>query len=424
MRNQATRDTGALYVSQMLAAALGFAVALIVARELGPREFAVITAYVLLIDVLAGFTDFGLGTGLIKFTSPLLRSDRRAAFPYFRAALYAEIAAGILVLVLGLSFSGLLSRLIGSDLPDDAVVLAIVAAAVTSTGAYVSAAQSAHKMFMRNAILTGSVSVVRFAAVLALLLTSSLSLYSVLYAYATVSVIGAAAGFLVTPRDYLEPAVPGAVRRAAGEIFRFSGWLTLTFFLTSVMGRLDFFYLYRLRGADAAGVYAAAVQLSLGVTILIGAITTVLTPHASERVTYASKIDFLKRSMPVVGAVGLLLVASSLTFPFVIDVLFGEQYAAAADPLAVLVVHLALNVVLIPVTLLFIPYGRVRVGTFISVLQLGLALWLLPILIDRHGPVGASLMVLINTALACVIYAVILRRYLLRERDAERYAAA
>src|SRR4051794_11373178 len=105
--HSATQDTAALYLSHLFAAAIGFIVALIVARRLGPVDFGVITAYNAIIDVLMGFTDFGLGTGLIKFTSPLLKTDPRKAATFFRAALYAEIAAGILVLIAGLLLSGL-----------------------------------------------------------------------------------------------------------------------------------------------------------------------------------------------------------------------------------------------------------------------------------------------------------------------------
>lgn len=424
LRSPATQDTALLYLSHMVGAGTGFIVALIVARELGPTEFAVVAAYMLIVDTVTGFTDFGLGTAMIRFTSPLLKTAREKAFPYFRAALYAEIAAGILVLLVGLSLSGAIEGFVGDDLPGDVVTLAIIAAAVTSTAAYVAAAQAAHKLFKRSAALAIGVGVTRLAAVLGLLATSELSLYNVIYAYAVVSFIAAAAGFAITPRDYLHPVEAGTVRKAGVEILRFSGWLTLTYFITSVMGRLDFFYLYRIEGAGEAGVYAAAVQLSLAVTILIGTISTVVTPYISERTTYASQVDFLRQSLPLVAGIAIVLVATSVTYPFVIELLFGAQYADAATPLTVLVIHLALNVVLIPISLMYMPLGKVRVGTFISVAQLALALVLYPILIEAHGAVGAALTVLATTVLALIASSVILRYYMLRERDAEIAAAA
>lgn len=424
LRNTVAQDTAALYFSHLAAAGLGFVVALIVARELGPVEFGIITAYTALIDLLAGFTDFGLGTGLIKFTSPHLRGQRERAFPYFRAAFYAEIVAGVFVLVAGLSLSGLVVRFVGKDLPHDVVVIAVIAAAITSTGAYVPAALAAHKRFRTSAALALGASLVRLLAVLGLLAISALSLYHVLYVYAVVAFGFAAAGLFVTPKDYRQPVVPGAVRGAALDIARFSGWLTLTFFLTSVMGRLDFFYLYRIRGGEEAGVYAAAIQLSLALTMFIGSFTTVLTPYVSERTTYEAKVALLRRLMPAVAGLGALLVASSVTFPFVIELLFGAKYQDAAGPLTVLVIHLALNIVLIPISLMLIPLGQVRIGTAISVLQLGSSLVLYPVLIRAHGATGAALTVLVNTSLAVVIYPLVLRWLLRRERAAEHAAAA
>jgi O-antigen/teichoic acid export membrane protein len=199
--------------------------------------------------------------------------------------------------------------------------------------------------------------------------------------------------------------------------------LTLTFFITSVMGRLDFFFLYRIRGAEAAGVYAAAVQLSLAVTILIGVITTVMTPYASERITYDLKVDFLKRVLPAVGLLAVALIVSSVTYPALIQLLFGEKYAAAATPLTILIVHLAINVVLIPISLMYVPLGKVRIGTYISVFQLITAVVLYPVLIGARGAVGAALTVLVTSLIGLVIYTLMLGRLMRREKRQERLAA-
>jgi O-antigen/teichoic acid export membrane protein len=423
LRNRVAHDTAALYFSHLLAAAMGFAVALIVARKLGPAEFGLISAYLAIVEICIGFTDFGLGTGLIKFTTPLVGGDRGAAAPFFRAALYAEVAAGVLVLVIGLSLSGLLVRFVGHDLPHGVVRLAVIAAAITSTGAYVGASLAAHKQFKRSAAISFGASFARLLVVLVLLAVGAVSLYNVLYAFAAAAFAAAAVGFALTPRDYAQPVVPGAVRSAAVALFKFSGWLSLTFVITSVMARLDFFYLYRLRGSEEAGVYAAAIQLSLAFTILIGSLTTVLTPYVSERTTYAAKIALLKRLMPVVAGLGGLLVLSMLAMPFVVEVLFGDKYSDAVAPLRVLMVHLAINVVVIPISLTYVPLGRVWVGTLNSALQLVIAFVLYPILIRADGSVGAALTVLINTIIGAVIYVVVLRHLLLREKVREEAAA-
>ncbi len=413
----AVSDSIFLYVSNMTTAAVGFLASIIVARHLGPAQFGIITAYNSIVLTLVGFTDFGLGTGLIKFTAPLLRDDRKASAPYFKFVFYSEFAIGLLLLVLGLSFTSGVAHFFGQSLTPSVVRLAVLGASISSTVAYVGAAFSAHKKFKLNAVYSMSVALSRLGLIAALLFSHNLSLGTVIFVYLAMSFIQTGLGFAIVPKDYLQKVERKQVLAAGRQIFKFSGWLTLTFIITSIAGRLDFFFLYKLRGATTAGVYAVALQLAMVYSILIGAVSTVLTPYISEKVSPDEKLSFLKKTLPLALLGALVLSVSGFVAPLVIHFVFGSKYVGATGPLRILAINYGVNALLIPITLMYIPLGQVKVGTFISIAQLGLSFVLYPILILRYGASGAAITILSSALLALIIYPIILQYLLKRERS-------
>lgn len=419
---QATKDAAVLYFSSIFGSIVGFIGSLLVARTLGPAQFGIVTAYNSIILTAAGLTEFGLSTGLIRYATPLLKENKSSeARQYFKFIFWAEIASGILVLLVGFAISGLIRRWLGGNLPETLVYVAIVAASISSASAYIGAALNAHKMFWRNAMVLIIVNSIKLTSVLLLAFAHLLSLHAVIGLYFGLTIVLAIIGMFVTPKDYLGRNRGADYRTVTRNIFHFSGWLTLTYLLSSVSGRLDFFYLYHIKGPHAAGVYSAALQFSIAFSLLIGTLSTVVTPYVSERVDYKDKIAFLRKAIPLAGLCGLAVMASMFILPYVILLLFGAKYAAAIPPLRILCVHFGLNVFLIPISLMFIPYNKIKVGTMVTTLQLGVALLFYPILIRQFGAVGAALTILINTVLATIIYTVILTNLL--RKDANQYHA-
>lgn len=410
-------DTALIYLSTLVSSGIAFISSLLIARSLGPSGFGIITAYNSIILTLVGLTDFGLGVGLIRFGTPLLKNDSKKAVAFLKFVFFAEVVAGVLVLLIGFAFVDLIHKFVGSAISVEIIKIAIFSAAITSTSAFVTAVLNTYKKFKLNAALTIFSSVLRLVYIGGLVFFFEITVNNVIFGLVGISVLSAVTGFSLIPKDYLQNVSQSEFREAGKAIFKFSGWLTLGFILNSIAGRLDFFYLYKIRGSHEAGVYAAAIQLSLVFTLLIGAISTVMTPYISEKLELQEKIKFLRKAIALssLGAVAFLL--SIFIIPLIINVLFGSRYEGAIFPFQLLIVHFALNVFLIPITLMFIPLGKVYVGTIISALQLGIAFFAYPYLINGFGASGAAGTVLTNTVFATLAYPIALSLLLMRERS-------
>jgi len=407
------QDSSFLYISNLITAGVGFISSIIVARTLGPSDFAIIAAYNAIVLTLIGFSDFGLGTALIKHATPLLKKDMKKAAEFLRAVFFIELALGAVLFILGMLLAPMLPKLLGqADISMTVVRLAVLSASIASTGAFIAAVLATYKKFKLNAIISIAFGVLRLLSTTILWKANLLSIESILGLYVLLSIFNFIVGFSLIPKDYNLKVPKQKLIKASRKIFHFSVWLTLSFFMTSVMGKLDFFYILSIKGTEDAGVYAVAQQLLQVYALLLGAIGTVLTTHVSEKIDYASMIAFLKKSLPIALIIAVLFVLSGLIAPYIINIIFGYKYALAAQPLQLLIIHLALNMILLPITLLFIPLGKVKIGTAITVLQLVVCIVLYPYLIGKVGINGAALTVIATTIVGVIVYPVILVYYL------------
>lgn len=393
-----------LYLGNLLAAGIGFAASLIVARRLGPSSYALIVAYNSIIVTLVGITDLGLGVGLIRYTAPLLGSDPDKAKPYFKVVFWAEVISGLIVLILGLATQHRIAGLTNTAAHVDVIRLAIISAALSSGGAFVGISLLAHKRMLMNSILVTTMSVLRLLSILLLAKLGALSTANILLCYVSVTIFNFFIGFLIIPRNYWGKLSKAEVGRVSKSLFKLSGWLTLSSILVAISSRLDFFYLIKIRGGTEAGVYAAALQLSMAFTLLVNSLSSGLTPYVSERTTHESRIKFLKKALAATS-MGAVVVAGIIIFaPPIINLLFGPKYIGATPAFRVLGLHFMANLILVPISLLFIPLDKVKYGTLVSAVQLIGALILYPILIHRFGATGAALTVLGTTLFGLLFY--------------------
>lgn len=414
------QDSSILYFSNLVTASVSFLSSIIVARVLGPSSFAIIAAYNAIALTLIGFTDFGLGTGLVKHATPLLKRDKKKAVAYLKAVFYAEIIIGIFLLIAGMLLAPLLPKLLGQgDISINVVRLAVLSASIASGAAFVGAALATYKRFKLNALTSILFGALKLTSTIILWKANLLSIQSILILYVFLSVFNAIVGFSLVPKDYLQKVPRQKVKKAAKNIFHFSIWLTLSFFVTSIMGKLDFFFIFRIKGSESAGIYAASQQLGQVYALLLGAIATVLTSHVSEKINYEDMIVFLKKSLKTaaVGSIGFLI--SIVVAPVVINLFFGQKYILAVRPLQFLIVHFALNLVLLPFSLLFIPLGKVKIGTLITAIQFLLSIILYPIFIRRFGISGAAITVICATLVGVIVYPVFLQNYLRKLRRSQ-----
>ena len=155
--------------------------------------------------------------------------------------------------------------------------------------------------------------------------------------------------------------------------------------------RVELFILEWYDGVDAVGIYSIAMQAAEAIWLVPAAIATAITgpavhddEHDAERLVTRSALKGLLLTGAVAAVVGV-------TAPFLIPLLFGEDFDAAARPLALLLPGIvAYAPVTILVVYLSVRHGRPNLSLAVSLLAMVVTTVAALLLILGHGAEGAA----------------------------------
>lgn len=409
-RSDVMRNSGVLFAGNVGAGVFYLACSLMISRQLGPEDFGRVAVFLAFAATVLGVTDLGLGTTAIRLIASYLDSDPRRAISTMRVIVVLELCTGVLVLLVGWALVGPLSSAFGGDDLEPVIELAVLASALGSASAFIGPLLVAHGRFVSNAVLTVVPAASRLVGLVVLASLDEVTLTSVLVLYTALTGALVVFGALLAPRSYLTREARELDGQSLKEIFGFSKWIFLTLIAAAIAGRLDYFLLARLEGPRTVGLYAAAVQLTSVLPLLVSAIGTVLLPHVSRLTTRQELEHYMRRALRGSVALALLVAPAVLLGPPLISVLFGERFAGAAGPFRVMVLNAMVMMVVAPINMVLLALDKPKWLTMVSYAQLGLTIGLHVLLIPVLGAVGAALTGLVSTALAGAVTITLARR--------------
>jgi enterobacterial common antigen flippase len=155
----------------------------------------------------------------------------------------------------------------------------------------------------------------------------------------------------------------------------------------------------------ALGLYVVAKHLARPTVALSSAVVAVLFPEAS-RVETKDAVRLLGRAARLSLAVACALVLPlALAAPPVLELLYGQEFAAAADPFRILLIDAVLVGFSSILMQAFMSSGRPGVVTALLVLKLVINVIGMLILVPAFGLTGAAFAVIISTSvrLSCLL---------------------
>ncbi len=158
-----------------------------------------------------------------------------------------------------------------------------------------------------------------------------------------------------------------------------------------------------LTDKSEVAIYGVAVTVVTQLKLVPDSIATALFPRIAgespeQAARFASMVSRHATAAAILGALGLALVG-----PTLVELLYGEAYAASATPLRILLPGMAVYTAYRVLARYFVALGRQRVNITTQALavtvNIGLNLWLIP----RHGAVGAAVASLVSYSLEALL---------------------
>jgi len=365
----------------------------LVARQLGPGGYGLISLVLTVVRITLTVADLGLRHTAVRALSRDLavESDRPASLA--ASYLYLLVSINVIITVVAAAVAHpLCEYLLGRPDAAQPFRLALMGLAPAALSGAVAVMLQARRQFWRLAATQALTATSTLVGTVILFELDGLTVQSVVVLGVLAPLIGSAVAVGGIPKAWMARVGEWAmVRRDWGELFRFSKWLWLSAIFSILASQLDLLLVNRWTTAPAAGVYALAFNLANRLDVLNQTRFTVRMPVVSALRTRDDVLAYAREALTRGAAPGVLLVAAAAAVarPFIVGV-YGAQYAESVPVFLVLLATVLVDFVTMPLLILGFPLNAPRTlaaSDVIRVVVLGLvAVWLVP----QTGLIGAA----------------------------------
>ena len=385
------RGAGTKLAAELVGRALQFALIYVAQRQLGPAGFGQLTYALALGVVLAPLTDLGVQ---LTMTQQIARAPHGAhATIGVGLSLKIALAAGACLVMAAASQT----RPEGVQAATFILGLAMIIGSFGEFFGYTFRGLQRVELDAALTLLTRTLTVV----VGFWLLGAGLGVAGVAVAYLAGSLAGAAGAWLWLRHRFFTPTLSFRPE-IWSEVVRRAIPLGAAIVLSVAYTRTAVFVLDALEGPDAVGTYGVALKLTEPLAILPAALLAAVFPAIVGRRADADPAGERLRSVTTLALAGCgaLVAAVGVTAgPWLLDLLYGSQYAGAAAPFQILAVAVLFTFVNYALTHFVIAHDLHRryLAYTATVFVLNLVLCL--VLVPHFGPVGAAWSVVVSEAL-------------------------
>lgn len=375
---------------------LGAVFYILLARFLGPYDFGLLTVSIATLTLVADIVDFGANTGIVRFVSSSLVTNRDRALRFLKLSLEIKIVIWILVLAGGITFAPFIAdkifnkvELTGSF---QLVMLGVGGALLFS---FATSSLQAFQKYLTWSFVNIFTNSLRLLFIFLLFFYQQLNLTSGLITYILLPFFGFSLAMFFIPAK--EVFMVKNEFSLAKQFFAYNLWVALFTIIAAVSSRLDTFLIARLLSPKELGIYGAANQLTQIVPQIVGALGIVAAPKFASFTNLKQMTQYFKKFQLLVfglSTVGLFVIPVSY---FAIPLMYGSSYQEAILPFIILFLAMLVFLISVPIHSSIIYYfGKPQVFVWISVGHLLIVGFLGYLLILSYGVIGAAVTVLVG----------------------------
>lgn len=402
LKTKTVSHFGITFSATLINGILGVLFFVVLARNLGPVNFGLLSVAITTLVLIADIADFGINTGIINFVSKFAVSDKEKAYQILKLALKLKFIIWIIVGAIGWFIAPFIAKFI---LLKPELVLSLrlaflgVGSALLFT--FVTNSLQALQKFKSWGMINILSNSLRLLLVILLIFLNFFDINSVLITYIMVPLFAFIVGLFLLPKNFFE--VKGEFSKFK-DFFHYNKWIAGITILAAITQRLDTYLSTRLLSIGEVGIYSVAVQLTSIVPQFVYALATVVAPKLGSFDTDEKATNYLQKlQLYVVGLAMLGLLAIPVAV-FLIPLIYGKEYIASVVPFIILLVAQLIFFISLPSHQAIFYYfskpslfALTTFGQFLIVFVLG------NYLIQRYGLIGASLTVLASNIFNFII---------------------
>ena len=405
------------YISVLFGSGFARAIALVnsvlIARFLGSDRFGQFNLFYIMM-LFAWIIPQAFDTTFVKFAKGCETAARMPS--YWRASVQLKMVYCLVVAVCAWPAGQFMSKTF-FDKPQTAWLLSsgLLCGALLSIMNTVASSLQVKGNFRRYAVLQGIYAAAVCAGLIGLFIVAAVqTLAPVVVLYLSVSaVMGLVSTWMIlrgTPDVWrLEPAI-------MRQVVHFGKWIFLTAIALYTFPRIDGLVLAKYLDLHHLGIYSAATQLTMIISVATGSLSAVFLPRSMQALESAIAFkQFLYDAARPIAIVLSGIFLLGIVAPWLIQFIYGQPYASAAGPLRIILIGYVFNIFYQPLSFLFYTMDRPQFRFALEAGKMLLVLYLFAQFIPTWGMVGAAASMAtamtVNFFLAGTLLFVFLRRH-------------
>lgn len=380
IKSKTLQDLLKVLSGNVVAQGIGFLTIIIVSRDLGPEQYGIFSLLLAIFTVATQVSDFGVSTSYVKYVSENLSKVKEI----FVTVILSKVVLSFVVISTLYFSSGLISDFFFESREYQGLIKIIALAIIFHAFfavivSHFQAVQNfkffAYLKIAHNFLKLISVIIIAFA----FSQEKHLEYFILTYAFVVVTLILA-----ISLKNYrLFRYIKQFDFNYFIQIYKLGFWVFLSSLAVMVIMRLDIMMLQKMSTSLETGYYSVAMNLAMIFPLITASIVTTLLPKMDEFLKNHTVKEYIIKVLSKTKYVIAILIVMELLSPFVIKLLFGEQYIESISVFQILLVAFTFGVIINPISLVMYSINKAYLLTVMNWVQLPLNyfvnIWLIPL---------------------------------------------
>ncbi len=407
IKSKTLQDLLKVLSGNIVAQGIGFLNIIIISRDLGPEQYGIFSLLLAIFTVAVQISDFGVSTSYVKYVSENLSKAKGI----FVTVILSKVALSLIIIVALYFLSGVISDFFfDSRKYQKLIELIAVAILFQSFFGVIVGHFQAIQNFKVFSYLNITHNLLKLLSVIIISFSFSqekhLEYFMLSYAFVVIFLI-----FSISIKNYkLFRYIKQFDFNYFIQIYKLGFWVFLSSLAVMVIMRLDIMMLQKMSNSLEVGYYSVAMNLAMIFPLITTSLVTTLLPKMDEFLKNHTVKEYVKRVLSNTKYVIGILIILELISPFVIKILFGEQYIESISVFQILLVAFTFGVIINPISLVMYSINKAYLLTAMNWVQLPLNYFGNLLLIPMWQADGAA----ISTTILRILGGLYIMVYLLK----------
>ncbi len=397
-----SKDFAYTLLGNIFYAGINFISLALIARFLGPYQFGDFSLLYAILSMIVIIIDFGMGVSVVKFSSEFYSQKKFEEFRgLFSISFKIKLYISILVFIIGIVSSQLISTVILNNanltIP---LILVFIGGIGLSLFDFMKLYFQSKQEFGKYSLYLIISASLQFILIILISNFFFLNLLNSIFIFCLIPFILFFVMLVLIDKSIIFSNVKAQNYK---KILNFNIYIIISSLCAMLYNRIDLFFLNSLLSNNSVGLYSAAYQTAIMITLLTNSISFILLPKISSLLKPKEIRDAYKNILKYFSLVYLIIIPIAFITPFLMIFLYGIEYSQSISIFQILIFSIGLSIIINPLSILIYKVNKPYIITITLLCEIIFIILFEPLFIHLFYEYGVVYINIITHVIALTV---------------------